>query len=406
MMNKIISIAIFSLLAALAAFAQVTVSPESITAYSQGSTSAYLTFSNVTNLRPAEATWCGEIISAAPDAGFKCDPATIFGVLPTRYDQSRLNGSRYTDIMSITPTVARRAYTDAVQGNDSRFFYVKHFISTGGGPDQFVPVTIRLSGNGAGVPFSLTAVKLQWQDGEKVVPFIKPDEKLPKISAEIRYTGTGRLKGRWEIVKPGEELPDRRDLLSEAALPVEERGTQRRYTLLSRFNVNLPPGGRYVLPGPENWRIDKSIEGMYLLLFRVEASDAPNSASNIGTDTIATGGVAGFSMPTLRYFVGNSSNANIQQITKNNLTADELSEQPLPIVLRWKTVADAKLYRLEIEDGENKKIFSAILLPSTRQYQLPSFVSELVAAKQLKWRVVALDNAGTILEESSFVEVK
>src|SRR5205085_11889904 len=122
-----------------------------------------------------------------------------------RYDQSRLNGTRYTGIMSITPTVARRAYVDATQGNDSRFFYVRHFISTNGGPDQFVPVTLRLSGNGAGVPFSLVDVKLQWQNGERVVPFIKPDEKLPSITAEIRYTGTGRLQGRWEIVKPGEE---------------------------------------------------------------------------------------------------------------------------------------------------------------------------------------------------------
>ena len=405
-MRKIHLISAFILFFAATAFAQVTVSPDNITAYSQGSTSAYLTFSNVVNLQPAEATWCGEIIPAAPDIGFRCDPATIFGVLPGRYDQSRLNGSRYTDIMSITPTVARRAYTDAVEGNDSRFFYVKHFVSTGGGPDQFVPVTIRLSGNGAGVPFSLTGVKLQWQDGEKVIPFIKPNDKLPKISAEIRYTGTGRLKGRWEIVKPGEELPDRRDLLSEAALPVEERGTQRRYTLLSRFNVNLPPGGRYILPGPENWRIDKSIEGMYLLLFRVEVSDAPNSASDIGGATIATGGVAGFSMPTLRYYVGNSNNTGIQQITKTGQTADADLNQPLPIILRWKDVAGAKLYRLEIEDEENKKVISAILLSPSRQYQLPSFVRELAAAKQLRWRVIAIDSAGTVLEESRFAEVK
>ncbi len=210
-MNKLFVTFTFIFLFSIAAFAQVTVSPDNITAYSQDATSAYLTFGNVVNLRPAEAVWCGEILPAAPDIGFRCDPTTVFGTLPARYDQSRLNGARYTDIMSITPTVARRAYTDAVNGNNSQFFYVKHFVSTSGGQDQFVPVTIRLGGNGAGVPFSLTGVKLNWQNGEKVVPFIKPDEKLPKITAEIRYTGTGRLKGRWEIVKPGEDLPDRRD---------------------------------------------------------------------------------------------------------------------------------------------------------------------------------------------------
>jgi hypothetical protein len=404
-MKKIFLILVLSVTFSIATFAQITVSPDNITAYSQGATSAYLTFNNVVDLRPAEATWCGEIVPAAPDSGFRCDAATIFGILPARYDQSRLNNSRYTDIMSITPTVARRAYTDAVKGADSRFFYVKHFVSTNGGADEFVFVTIRLSGNGAGVPFSLTGVKLNWQDGEKVVPFIKQGEKLPKITAEIRYTGTGRLKGRWELVKPGEELPERRDLLSEAALPVEERGTQKRYTFLNRFSVNLPPGGRYILPGPENWRIDKTVEGMYLLLFRVEGSDAPDSVSDTGAHTIPTGAVAGFPMPTLRYYIGNSSNTDVQQITKTNLT-NEFADSPLPIILRWKDIEGAKLYRLEIRDEADRKVFAAIILSPTKQYQLPSFVRELVLAKPLKWQFVAVDAAGKTLEESKFIEVK
>jgi hypothetical protein len=103
-MTKIITIAIFISAFSALLVAQVTVSPDSITAYSQGATSAYLTFSNVVNLQPAEAIWCGEIIPAAPDVGFRCNPATIFGVLPARYNQSQLVGTRYTDIMSITPT--------------------------------------------------------------------------------------------------------------------------------------------------------------------------------------------------------------------------------------------------------------------------------------------------------------
>jgi len=401
-MNRLFFTFMFVTALAVAGAAQVTVSPDNLTAYSQGATSSYLTFSNVVNVRPAEATWCGNIIPAAPDLGSRCDPTTIFGVLPARYDQSSLNGPRYTDIMSITPTVARRAYVDAAQGNDSRFFFVRHFVSTNGGPDQFVPVTIRLSGNGAGVPFSLTGVKLLWQQGEKVVPFIKPDEKLPSITAEIRYTGTGRLRGRWEIVKPGEELPEPRDLLSESALPVEERGTQRRYTLLNRFNVNLPPGGKFILPGPENWRIDKTVEGLYLLLFRVETSDAPNSDSNIGPASVPTGGVAGFSMPTLRYYVGNSSNTGIQQITG---TSAEFDFGPLPIVLQgWKEVTNARLYRMEIEDGE-KIVLTAMILPTTKRYQLPSFIRQLAAAKQLTWRMTAIDEAQKTLDQSKRTDI-
>lgn len=404
-MNRLFLITILIFTFSYFAFAQVAVSPNNLTAYSQGATSAYLTFTNVANLSPAEAVWCGDIIPAAPDIGFKCDPSTVFGTLPARYDQSRLNANRYTDIMSITPVVARRAYTDAANGNDSRFFYVKHFVSTNGGHDEFVPVTIRLSGNGAGVPFSLTTIKLNWQNGEKVVPFIQPNDKLPRITAEIRYTGTGRLKGRWELVRPGEELPASRDLLSEAALPPEERGTQRRYALLSRFSVNLPPGGKYVLPGPENWQIDKSIEGLYVLLFRVEASDAPNSLSDTGATVTPTGAVAGFAMPTLRYYVGNSNNTDILPITKTEFNND-FENQLLPVTLRWKETANAKIYRLEIEDAEQKKVFSAILLPPDRQYQLPSFICQLLTSKVLKWKIAAIDERGKVIEETKFSDVK
>lgn len=398
-MRLIFTALLFVFALALTVGAQtVTVSPNSVNAYSQGATSVYLTFQNVVNLRPAEAVWCGEIISAAPDLGFRCEPTTIFGQLPARYNQSSLNQSRYTDIMSVTPTVARRAYTDAVRGNDARFFYVKHFVSTNGGPDQFVPVTIRLSGNGAGVPFSLTGVKLLWQDGTKVVPFIKPNEKLPQITAEIRYTGTGRLKGRWEIVKPGENLPDREDLLSEAALPPERRGTQRRYTLLSRFNVNLPPGGKFNLPGPENWCIDKTIEGLYLLLFRVEASDAGDSDSNVGQGVIPSGGVAGFQMPVLRYYVGNSSNADAVAATTQLAISEEV--KPLEIILSWQEKTSASLYRVEIVDGANAPIFTAIVPATILRYQLPSFLQERVRSESLQWRVKALDANGQELETS------
>src|SRR5262245_42221219 len=148
----------------------VTVSPNDVNAYSQGATSVLLTFGGLVNKRIAEATWCGALIPATPDLGSKCDPAKTFGLLPARYDQSVRSGTNaYTDIMSVTPQVARRAYLDAVAGNNSTFFYVRRFQSTVGGPDEYVPVTIRLSGNGAGVPLSLTEVKLTWGVGKPIL---------------------------------------------------------------------------------------------------------------------------------------------------------------------------------------------------------------------------------------------
>src|SRR5438128_7823076 len=135
----------------------IIVSPSDVNAYSQGATSVLLTFGGLTNKQVAEATWCGALISASPDLGTKCDPSTIFGRLPARYNQSTLSGTNaFTDIMSITPQVARRAYLDAVKGNTSTFFYVRRFVSTVARPGEYGPVTISLSGNGAAVPLSAT----------------------------------------------------------------------------------------------------------------------------------------------------------------------------------------------------------------------------------------------------------
>src|SRR2546427_10558493 len=290
----------------------ISVSPSMVNAYSQGATSVLLTFGGLINKRPAEATWCGALIPAVPDLGFKCDPTTIFGRLPFRYDQSKLSGTNaFTDIMSITPQVARRAYLDAVRGNTSTFFYVRRFTSTVSARDEYVPVTIRLSGNGARVPLSLTEVKLSWGVGKPIL-FVKTDEKLPRFQAEISYTGTGRLKGRWELVKPGETLPEPRDLLTEATLPIEERGTQKAYTQISRFNLYLPPTGKLILPGPEVWRVDESLNGLYLILLRIEASDDKEGDTNFatvgaGAGVVHGGAVAGFSLPVLRYYASNGA---------------------------------------------------------------------------------------------------
>src|SRR5262249_27054921 len=145
--------------------------------------------------------------------------------------------------------------------------------------------------------------------------------KMPTVHAEIKYTGAGTLRGRWEVVRPGDPLPEPRDLLTEASLPLEERGTQQRYSQLSRFNVFLPPGGRYVLQGPDPSRLPKSAAGQYLILLRVEASDDRENLSDLSAvgagGGIAQGGAAaGFPMPVLRYVVGGGDNT--QNVTSAN----------------------------------------------------------------------------------------
>ncbi|MCI0490607.1 MAG: hypothetical protein L0229_28780 [Blastocatellia bacterium] len=402
-MKKILSsIALILFTSAAGAAQEIRVSPTSVNAYSQGATTVFLTFSNVVNKQPVDACWCGNLIPAAPDIGFKCDPATVFGCLPVRYDQSRLSrGNTYTDIMSIPPSVARRAYTDAARGAEATFFYVRRFVSLTGGPDEFVPVTIRLSGNGAAVPFSITDVRLSW-GVDKPVLLVQSDEKLPAIKAEIKYTGTGRLKGRWELVKPGDVLPTDFDLLTEATLPIEERGRQRRYTEISRFNIFLPPTGRFTLPGPEAWRMPSHVDGLYLVLLRIEAAE--DVQGNRGGNGFATGGVAGFSLPALRYYVGGDASGKApDSVSKPFELASPADNTVLPRAqsadFRWSRLEGAAYYRVEVEDSESNAVLSAVVL--SPGYRAPSWLKERLTDGRLRWRAMAFDQKGNLLAETS-----
>jgi hypothetical protein len=394
----------------------IQVSPSDVNAYSQGPTSALLTFGGVVNKRPAEATWCGQLIPAAPELGLKCDPATLFGNLPLRYTQLTPSGNNaYTDVMSVTPQVARRAYVDAVKGNNSTFFYVRRFVSTVGGVDECVPVTIRLTGNGAGVPLSLTEVKLSWGLGKPVL-FVKTGEKLPRFEAEISYTGSGRLQGRWELVKPGEDLPDSHDLLTEASLPIEERGTQKRYAEISRFNIYLPRQGKVVLPGPEVWRVDESLNGLYLVLLRIEASDDKEADTDLagvgaGAGIVHGGAVAGFSLPVLRYCVSNGATSAPPTISSNSLVPlfpqdqAELSVST-PNNFTWSHVDRVATYHLEVQDREGHAVISAIVRGDVETYRVPPWFRNGVGGKVLRWRVSAWGEQGKLLEETAWRNLK
>ncbi|MBE9033149.1 hypothetical protein IQ266_25760, partial [filamentous cyanobacterium LEGE 11480] len=277
----------------------VTVSPTGVNVRTFGATTVFLTFRGLNNQTTAEAFWCGDI-----NADQSCVAGTIFGRLPLRSNLSRPSGqNNFTDIMTIPPSVARRAYQDAVRGNRSEFFYVRRFVNPTTGQSEFVAVTCRLAGGGARVPLSLTRVQLKFADG-KPTPAITVGEDLPKFGAEIRFNGTGRLKGRWEVVLPGDPLPTREDLLPEASLPIERRALQRRYTTIERFDMFLQPTGRVFLPGPDPSRLPKGLTGAHMLLLRIEATDDREGNSDIGGQrVISSGGVAGFPLPTLRYFM-------------------------------------------------------------------------------------------------------
>ena len=389
--------------------AEIRRDPNGVNVNASGATTVLVTFGGLRGQVPAEAFWCGALVPAAPAVGFKCDPATLYGRLPLRYDVSRNQGSAFTDIMSIPASVSRRAYQAAQRGERSSFFYVRRFVSTTGGVDEYVFVTCRMAGGGARVPLALLDVQLAFGSGEDVAS-VRPGGRLPPIEAHIVHNGTGRLRGRWEVVLPGEELPNARDLLTEASLPADERPLQRRYASVERFNVFLPPTGRHTLPGPDVSRLPTSAEGLHLVLLRIEASDDKEADSNLalagaGSGVLHSGGVAGFSMPVLRYFVGGADAPGVSpppgalhllQPAEGAELASGLAE------FSWSAGTSAALYRLELSDAAGQPILQALLQPGVAAYRAPSWLPEKAPGGQLRWRVVALGPKGEPVGETTW----
>jgi hypothetical protein len=391
----------------------IRVDPVGVNVNATAATTVFLTFGGTSNYRPAEATWCRSLIPAAPDLGQRCDPATTLGSLPARYDLSTTSGvGAFTDIMSIPPSVARRAYQEAQRGGDSAFFYVRRFVSTIGRPDEYVVVTCRMTDGTARAPFSLTEVKLRFEIDTPVLQ-LAPGTKMPKVKADISYNGTGRLKGRWEVVAPGDESPSAQDLLTEASLPAEVRGTQRRYRELGRFNLFLPPGGRTVLEGPDPSKIQTDIPGAYFILLRIEASDDRESDSNLaavgaGIGVVHSGAVAGFPMPVLRYFVGGSptsarTRGTLAQVSPAGETT-VASEQKVD--LTWTEREDAALLRVDVLDEQGSGLLSALVPPGVGIYRLPMWLKDKTAGAIMRWRVVALDATGAEVGETPLLSLR
>ncbi len=400
---------IFFLILVGSASGQIRVHPTGVNVNVQGPTVIFLTYGGLRDYVPEEAEWCGELVPAAPAIGQRCDPATIFGRLPLRHNLSTFSGTDgFTDVMTIPSSVARRAYQDARAGADSRFFYVRRFVLPfGGGPDVYVAVTCRLAGSGARTPFALLDVQLAFDKAAAVLP-VEQGEQLPPLSAEISYNGTGQLRGRWEVVRPGEEPPTQRDLLTEATLPVEERGLQRRYSELDRFSVFLAPsaGARFVLPGPDPERLPTDVEGLYQILLRIEVTDDKEGDSDLaavgaGAGTVHSGAVAGFPIPPLRYFVGGAQGLPNSPIAGKlyQLLPEEDSMLGTTDALdfSWTDIPHVVLYRLEVDDSGNDRVLAALLPAGLTSYRAPSWLPERASAGPLRWRVAALGLGGEVL---------
>jgi hypothetical protein len=406
------------LIAALpgAAFAVSGVNPTGVNVNATGVTSIFLTFQNLApDEQAVDAFWCGDLtVGGGPSVVTDfdpCVPGTVFGRLPARNNLSQASGTggvrNLTDIMTIPASVSRRAYQAAQDGSASNFFYVRRFSN--GAQDTYVTVTCRLAGGGARTPLALTEVRMYFDtpQGQRPVHFLGRNQPLPPFVAEVRYNGAGRFKGRWELVKPGDLEPATEDLLTEATLPVEQRGLQQRYTLIERFDVFLQPSGRLTLPGPDPKLVPADADGPYRILLRVEATQDKEGDSDTLAGIASSGGVAGFPMPVLQFFVGTeealaaAQDAIVVGKLSLLLPGDDMEvDTGLPVNFSWITIPEASAYRLELR-GPSSEILNGIVGAGTAVYTSPPWLLKEQGA-ELRWRVLALDAEGRSVARSNW----
>lgn len=386
------------------------VNPSGVNVRAAGVTTVFLTFQGLLpGQTSVESFWCGEVTTTGVSNTNPCVPGTIFGRLPARNNFSTTSGtggvSNFTDIMTIPASVARRAYQDARRGNPSNFFYVRRF--TGGGADQFVTVTCRLAGGGARTPLALTDVRLRFLDDgqDRPVSLFDGGSTLPPVEARIRYNGSGRLKGRWEVVLPGDPEPSSFDLLTEATLPLEQRGTQRRYTVIGRFDLFLPPTGSALIPGPDSGALPRAADGAYKVLLRVEATEEKEGNSNTNAGVVSTGGVAGFPMPVLRYYIGSGGQRSGRgELALLSPRAGEVFGQQRQF--EWLPVAGVEVYNLEVRGTDGTDILTATVRGGSTSYQPPPWFTSSLGGQKARWRVSALNGRGEALATSNWRELR
>jgi hypothetical protein len=399
------------------AFAISAVNPTGVNVRSNAPNTVFLTFQGLeTSERAIEALWCGTVQAGigagSVSASDPCVPGTVFGRLPLNFDRSKttqgIGQKNFSDIMVIPASVVRRAMQEGIDGKNSDFFYVRRF--TGGSQgDKWVVVTCRLGAGGARTPLSLIDVKVNFLGQADTTPLfvLRSGARLPRLFAEIQYNGSGQLKGRWELVRPGDSEPDINDLLAEATLPLELRNTQKRYQTLSRFSQFVSPNNRVRLEGPDPAIIDTQIEGPYQILLRIEATDDKEANSEIGGGQIVkTGGVAGFPMPTLKYFVGDVAQANLaSSIAATSRSVDLMMpltdaaiDATKPTTFEWIEVDGATSYRIDIESGGTIIIRSNV--DSTRYTPPPTWIATRVQGGAT-WHVSAIDKSGRMIAKSA-----
>lgn len=286
------------------------------------------------------------------------------------------------------------------------------------------------------------------------------DQDSEPFGAELRYTGSGVITYRWEVMQPGDPEPSDFDLVPAPALSLDDQLRQTTYNLIERNDIYLPLFGRFFLRGPDPSKLPRDVDGTYRILLRIEA------------DTTSTGGPASGASPfpirPITYVIQPASRREreaaeaIRAANPDNVVAGasrnrdrfqartgvaEFSSvgqvpdggnvleggslkprpvgQPYPTLspgkvsvmganlqsdgnmeLQWNEFKDAGSYRITIDTGNTLTAQTYVGVVRSGTTVLKLALTQLPAAGTLRWRVEAYSAEGKVVGQSDWQVLK
>jgi hypothetical protein len=367
-----------------------SVTPLQVALTSGGRTSRLLTYNFVgSSSAPVGSFVCSQLIANAPSGATTSNPCApgaqsfALAIEASGFSAQPISAgrSRATESVLFPEAFARLSSALAQQTGNSSLYFIRQFQN-----GSFAVVQLQAVGSTLASPLTLTDVQLAFRTGRGRQPTVSlsPGEAVPLSFADIYYSGSGTLRGRWEVVEPGLAVPERSDLVPEASLTRSERGLQRRYKLIERFEYALGPTGHFVLPGPDPARLPVRQSGGYLVLLRIEAVPAGTNGG-----VFAEHGAAPFSLPVLIYQVGVGIDGSTA-LAARFVDLIDVAPSRVP-TLAWRGIPEAASWRVELADASGAIVGSKFLRREETRYGLTGVLAQRTRDKAVRWRVQAFD---------------
>jgi hypothetical protein len=347
-------------------------------------------------LRRVEVRLCKDIQSALGVVNSSRDPCTGQPALMLFADASPLSIFTSVDPASLTSM----ASSSSLRPRSTHLVLSERFSA----PNTYFVLRINLNEAPRGPELTEARLHFLAQGGQQTQGFFQLGQALPPLQAQIRFKGSGLLRARWEVVQPGDPEPSELDLTPEPYLSLEQRARQHHWRLLQRVQVYLSATGVTLVPGPNPARLPNDRYGRYMVLLRIEPSQALDGASGTSPPLV---------MPVLTYYIGASAapamcGASSPQPLRV-LAPQGLVFSDRPLVFSWEGRADVAMYRVELQ-SRGRTVYAARVRGDSSdgitRFAVPAFAQAQLGGDALRWRVAALSDTACSAGASRWVDIQ